>query len=101
MSLKPVVAWDEPVRIALCPTCDGYELFCLQRFLNKQDQDDIQRLRAAGYVIITKPLNRSNHIQNCECAAERFNRPTPALVSAPRLGTRPILSLNRRVGAAV
>lgn len=114
MSLQPVVSCDEPVRIALCPTCSGYELFCLQRFLNKQDQEDIQRLRAAGYTIFTKPLHKAHHIKNCECGEVSSCYDQSAAIAAARVPlsvrvpgreavgprSRPTLSLRRKVAVS-
>lgn len=99
MDMKRVVAPDAPVRIVLCPICQGSQLFCVDRFLTRQDQADIQRYKAAGYHILSKPLHKASHIQNCECSVEPSNDVSPKPATARKGGARLTLSLRRKVAA--
>lgn len=89
MSKQRVVQPDEPAVIAICPKCYGSGLFCIERFLNSDDERLLEELRRSGFKILTKPLCQAGNTDDCRC-----NR---VEVQAPQKTTgRPVLSLKRR-----
>lgn len=91
MSLKPVVAKDEPVTVARCPRCRGTALLTVDRFLDDDDENraDLEKLRANGFAIQSMTLKKANFLDFCECdesvqQAQAATAPQPKVLPTGR-----------------
>lgn len=47
-SFKPVLGQADLVTIARCPICSGAALYCLDRYMQTDDRDELERLSASS-----------------------------------------------------
>ena len=91
MIRKPVVSRDEPAVVAACPTCKGTKLFCISRFMEDDEKEELARLVSLGFKKKTGTLSALGSLDDCNCKpaqAKPERKP-----SAPT--GRPLLSLRR------
>jgi hypothetical protein len=104
MAYKPVVYPNEDVVILICPNCNQSGFYCVERFIDKDAQHDIDRLIGKGYVRKTLPLLSAGSIDDCNCVdVDGEDEPATTQVQTfkkrvytlPSTG-RPLLSLKRK-----
>lgn len=75
MAKQRVIQLDEPAVLALCPSCQGTGLFCIERFMSSDDRVHLDELRQSGFKILSKPLNQVGNTDDCRCQKPRGQAP--------------------------
>jgi hypothetical protein len=102
MAYTPVVSQHENVIILLCPHCEKSGFYCIERFVEEDAQQDIDRLIAKGFAQKTMPLKAASAIEDCGCFDEEREAQLPAASTFKKREytlpntDRPLLSLKRK-----
>ncbi len=94
--MKPVVSKDDPVSLAICPTCRGSALFVISKFVSDDDRADMARLADLGYLITSKALSKASSIDECQCSPQKIAAAPKPAAPAPKATGKPVLSLRRK-----
>lgn len=98
-SFKPVIGQADLVTIARCPICSGTALYCLDRFMQADDRDELERLKCLGYQAESGALCQLKNVGDCQCRPDELRHYQQAqarkLSAASRTSSRPTLSLKR------